>query len=229
MNNNGEVVLDTFLSEILQKEYFIITGNITTIQSFKKNAIYTYTFDFDPKIMNLCNENGFIYVGGRVDFILKDKDKNHGIETSDYSIVRDNTSLDLENIYKIAHTIAKTSRFYKDPDTNKYSFLIYEKWIKNSLLHGYADDFFILKKSNKSIAIITLKRETKGVRIDLVGVFDRYQKRGIGTILIDLVKNKYKNENIFVGAQAEHIGALNFYYKNGFVAHSYKMIYRKYT
>lgn len=229
MNNNDEVVFDTFLSEILQKEYFIITGNIKTIQSFKENAIYTYTFDFDQKIMDLCTEKGFTYLGGRVDFILRDKNKTQEVDVSEYSIVTDNTVLDFENIDKIAHTIAKTSRFYKDPYTEKYAFSLYETWIRNSLLHGYADDFLLLKKKDTSIALITVKKEKKGMRIDLIGVSDAYQKKGIGTILVNLVKKKYKEENIYVGAQSEHIGALNFYYKNGFIADAYKMIYRKYT
>lgn len=229
MINNKNIVHDKFLSEILKKECFNIAGDIRTIQLLKKNSIYTYTFDYNPTVMDLCNKKGFTYWGSRVDFKLRDKNKIQSTNRDDYSIVTNTKSLDLENIYTIAEDIAKTSRFYKDQYSKEYAFSIYKEWIKNSLMHAYADDFFVLKKAETSIAIVTLKREEKGVRIDLIGVSDEYQKKGMGTILINLIKDKYKDDDIFVGAQAEHIGALNFYYKNGFVAEAYKVIYRKYT
>ena len=113
----------------------------------------------------------------------------------------------------------KFSRFYKDNKLKDEMGSVYKDWISNSI-NKKNKSFLVCKKGDKEVAFLLYKLIRNDYIIELLFVRKEYQKLGIGTNLIELLRenaNKNKINNIYVGTQVSNIRAINFYIKNGFI------------
>ncbi|MBI3380320.1 GNAT family N-acetyltransferase [Candidatus Gottesmanbacteria bacterium] len=220
---------DLFLSKVIGRDFFNINILRQNIR-FQKNAVYSYCFDFNLELINLCHKLDFRYISSRV--VLK-RNKNNQLKhfkfPKEYILDKEVTKEDWNNIYNVSSIIAKNSRFNKDLRIRKYAKKIYKQWILNSILSGYADDYVFIRYKKLIIAFLTIKRNNASYSIDLIGVDAKFQNKGIGSLLISYMIEKYRTSNFYTGTQAENIIALNFYLKNQFKIHSYQVIFHKYT
>lgn len=135
---------------------------------------------------------------------------------------------DIENIAKI---IGRTSRYFKDKKLPQRKCLkLYMDWIKNSLYHGYADESYLVFKKKILAGIITLKIKPEGGYVDLIGIFPRFQNRGLGKLLLQLGDNYLidkKIKNMYAVTEGENVPANRFYQKNNFILDDVKLVYHK--
>lgn len=226
MKNN--LIRDNFLSEILKKDCFWVLDIEKQIK-FKPNSFYQFRTIHNPKLIDLALSKNFKYINGQLilgtipgEIKVKELPKEFKI-SKNVDIVKTH---DLNNLAK---TISNESRFMMDSRIKKYAIKIYENWLHNSLLENYAADYLLALTQNKVVGVCTLVKERNVIRIDLMGINKKYQNKGVGSILLNNILNKYPGEKIYVGTQTENIGAINFYIKNGFKPFSYKLIFHKTT
>ena len=112
------------------------------------------------------------------------------------------------------------SRFYIDTNFKKDEFRkLYIAWIKKSLSKEIAEKVIAFKQNNKFIGLMTICVENNAAVIGLLSVDKEYQRKNIGTQLLNYaaafsLQNNYSLLN--VTTQAANIPAINFYLKNGF-------------
>lgn len=128
---------------------------------------------------------------------------------------------ELRECYYIAETIAKVSRFFKEPKIGeKKTKALYKKWIENTLNKSFADGLFIVKDSNSIIGIDLIKTENKTGSCSLIGVHPNHKGRGIGKNLWDQSFGYWANEKEIeqcrVSFSFQNSESFNFHLKIGF-------------
>lgn len=128
-----------------------------------------------------------------------------------------------EAILAIAGSCFKYSRFHLDPLIPvAVAHRIKHDWIL-SYVRGQRGERLLVALLDGTpagfLAVLAAEQEGKQVRIiDLVGVSQEYQRRGIGKALVGYFVNMYKDQcdNLQVGTQAANIPSIALYQKFGF-------------
>lgn len=112
----------------------------------------------------------------------------------------------------------KWSRFFLDnriPKEKAQS--LWRESIKN-YCRGRSHKLAIAFWEDNPAGIVTINFENdKTIKLFIVGVLPEFQKKGIGTDLMQAIINKYKEKyEIFVEASSRNIGAQKLYEKTGF-------------
>lgn len=224
---------DIFLSKILSSPVFNVSELSSSIK-YEKNAIYSYIAPYETGLPEKCAKVGFKYISSRVEMQKEcsEKDTTKGRNNSPYK-VSDSTKeqlskADLKDLMNIGREIALTSRFYKDeqmPDKKKD---IYDRWVENSFMHGYVNDYVLVREKTKIIGFTTIK-DVDDLVIDLIGVCKEHRGKGVGRMMLEAIENKYPGRRLKVGTEAENVQAMNFYTKNGFQIVDYRLVFHKHT
>ena len=72
---------------------------------------------------------------------------------------------------------------------------------------------------DRLIGILGFYKTSKVITIRHISVLIEYQRKGVGTLLVQEIKNCYEGFNIFAETDA---AALDFYIKSGFKCHAFK-------
>ena len=225
------IIADIFLSATIHKDcykVFRISNNL----HFNKHSFYSFISPYDVRILNKAQKIGFIYISSRVGFKYLTKNHSSSVsakQSNKYIFSHDFEKTDVPEIMAITRGISKTSRFYKDVLFRKYVTAIYNAWIDNSLFHHYVSDTLFVRVNDKIAGYITLKTDQNKHVIDLIGVAESNRHQGVGTALMNFLKEEYSSEDIYVGTEAENLPAMRFYLKNGFTIDSYELIFHKHT
>lgn len=138
---------------------------------------------------------------------------------------------DLEELTKIASTCYEYDRFHSDPMFPKgKSDELHGKWIVNCC-KGLAHEVVVATLENKPVGFITCKIDGSIGIIDMVGVSKDFQRRQIGTLLVDAALKWFKDRDtvkfVDVGTQSRNIPALRLYINAGFRPVSSKVTFHK--
>ena len=133
------------------------------------------------------------------------------------------------DLYNLAIQSGVYSRFKIDHHFTRQDFeRLYRTWVDGSLNRTIADSVLVYKENNELAGFVTMKNLKDRVSIGLIATQFQYRGKGIGSFLLDSVKNyaylQGKN-TIEVATQACNITACRFYEKNGVVEKSRMNIY----
>ena len=188
-----------------------IKAEIDRLQQIESECIYLFSCDQ----LNLDEYNAYL-VDIKRTYILNDPVY---IETKDsLNIVKPVYKGDFSDLYGLAIQSGEYSRFKIDPNFSEADFIrLYHKWIENSVDAGFAD-YVIVAIDNAPIGLITAKKKDDRIIIGLLATDSKYRGQGIGTRLIQEIKNEaYKNSlKLEVVTQADNKIACDFYEKMGF-------------
>lgn len=226
-----------FLTQEEQKQDFLSLKEKLAKKS--ENLFFSYTPFYIPNIQFL-EKIGFHLITIRQTYIQEIKThctkNNHPeLNTSSKIIQQQHVQkiITQKKISKLAETIGKTSRYYKDPLIKKQKAqTLYEKWIYNSIFQNYAQEVFCTTEKEEITGIATIKRENNSpcAFIDLIGVLPQFQRKKIGTLLLESIYNYCKEKHIHyikVITEGENIQANAFYQKNNFVVEELQLVYHK--
>ena len=137
--------------------------------------------------------------------------------------------LDLPNLAVIAGTIYRDSRYYFDKNfpRNKVK-EFYQNWIVKSVLGQFDDFTLVLYCNSLAIGFICISLEGDAARFSLVGMHQKYAKKGLGLIFVAKVIKILKNrgiKSINTITQGRNIRAQNFYNRAGFSINQVEIYY----
>lgn len=120
----------------------------------------------------------------------------------------------------------KYSRFFLFGEKKINDF--YYTWLINSI-DGKMDDKCIGYYLNSQLAgFVTYKYDNNRMKLGLLGVFQKFQQKGISQKLLGYVNNVVLNEELsemILSTQGKNIKAINAYIKNGFIFENIKQWY----
>jgi len=133
---------------------------------------------------------------------------------------------DIKALYKISLDAFTTTRFHNDLNIpNEKADELQALWIRNCYSQNLADTIIVLKKGKdicgyvacKVLDDIILPSNQKIGRIILIAVDKKYQRKGIGSVLIQESLKWFKQRCSFmvVGTQIINLPAISLYQKNG--------------
>lgn len=202
-----------------------------------ENEIQQIKFIFDIKgliyIKNLTkNRENSKFIGLFTSAVLYDtnvffkcklqKDDKLALTKYDYNICS-TLRIDIEEFAGYDY-----SRFNKDIAFKEKSRTnIYSEWIKNAQSVD-SKKFLTLEIKNVVLGYVLYSINETFYTIELISIKKEHESIGLGTILIEYIKQEALKNNIyeiFVGTQISNIKALNFYIKNGFYIVSTTDIY----
>lgn len=126
-----------------------------------------------------------------------------------------------ELFYALAFESGKHSRFKLDSKFHIEKFReLYIKWVDNSINKQFADKMFYIKRDQKIVGFVTVKKHEKYAVIGLVAVDPKSQGKGYGSMLIEKVENYCIENEIFelqISTQKENLLACQFYAKLGYL------------
>jgi len=201
-------------------------------ESVKKNikCLYLEIPFGPPEILAYCSEKKFLLTDFRI-IISK-------ILSEKTNIVSDNITCKLENKFypaleKIAIQISKQSRYIYDPKFGiEWSSRLYKEWVRKSFCEKFCDDFIIYIDNQEPVGIITLKVKDGVPFIDLLGVLNNKQGKGIGRNLIDNAEKKLYETGyrvLKVITQGHNIKALRLYQSRNFKIENTVLFYHIWT
>lgn len=131
-------------------------------------------------------------------------------------------------LISLALVSGKYSRFRKDPKLGHKFEDLYTKWVTKSINGEIANAVFVYKEKEEILGFITVKVVGDIATIGLIATDERFQGKGIGTILVSYVEVWCSDQNVkelYVATQANNILACKFYEKNGFLIYNIDYIY----
>lgn len=189
--------------------------------------------------LRLLEKYGFSLISIRATYILYLKEfldnQFRLINTSskDIQIISgsERTNITRNQITEFAGVLLPKSRYSKDEQISKQIGMnFFTTWIENSLYHHYAEKAFMAIKDSKIIGLVTVKIRYRRAYLDLICVFPKYQKLGVGKLLL-LQVIKYlllrKIEILEASTQGENIQANIFYQRNRFILKNIELDYHK--
>jgi len=143
--------------------------------------------------------------------------KKIGTEYIDYRLANNN---DLKKLRIISKNLFTKTRIKDQYFGTNSSHKFYAKWLENSV-NGSHDDCCLLTSDDKNniMGFVTLKKNIDNIRIGLFGIAKNYQKKGIGSKLLQVVESFKKSNNIeisLVTTQQDNLTAKKLYIKNGY-------------
>lgn len=123
-------------------------------------------------------------------------------------------------MYKIARMIGERSHFMKDKRIGEFhSNGIYEIWMRNSLNGKMADRVFVCAHENTVVGLVTCSKKNGYGTIGLIGTDPRFQKQGVGSVLLETAENWFyqnKISELRIITQVDNLGAIALYKKMGY-------------
>jgi ribosomal protein S18 acetylase RimI-like enzyme len=182
-----------------------------------------------PEVVAYCSENKFSLVDlkttlSKTLFIKKNKFRSenvtHTIKDDYYPFLKE-----------IVGEISRQSRYFYDPKFGIQNCLrLYEEWLRKSIYEKFCNDMIIYLEDQKPVGFITVRVKRGIPFIDLLGVSNGTQKKGIGICLIDEVeRSMYKSgyKALKVITQGHNIKALRLYQRKKFKIESVNIFYHK--
>ena len=172
-------------------------------------------------------ENSHLFFDEKITYTKPNKEKQ-GFNLHIDEILSYNSKYINEDLYKLAILSGEYSRFNLD---NKFPkdkfFLLYNKWIENSILSNFATDVLVYKVEGKIVGLLTYHNKNDISNIGIIAVNPAYQGFGIGSKLIKFYQNKLTDEIIELEVITQGINktARAFYEKNGYKIKSKIYIY----
>jgi ribosomal protein S18 acetylase RimI-like enzyme len=167
----------------------------------------------DYGIVLILLQSGFQYIDTEVTFECRD--------TLDLSTERDNILItklkDNKSLpYEKFGSVYSLTRFHTDPHiTSEKADQLWVNYLKNYVCNDRHQIFAaIIEKEVAGVVLVDVDHSS--VRLSFVGVRQRYQSQGIGSLLVQEVIRSFKGMSITVGTQIKNTMALNFYIQNGF-------------
>ncbi len=243
-----ELKKDQFDSEIFRQEVFrfALSGPITVDQlrhafEAKKIDLLFCVSDFDYGAIRALEEAYFKFINIRNTYKLhKDVLRGERVASKlpgklEASVIKHSVGKTIfsdGSIVKMASIIGSASRYFQDQLISRQNAeAIYVAWLKNSLYNGYADEVFTIATSTQELAgFISLKIKNGYGHIDLIGVHDEYQNKGLGGVLMAKAVEYFNSRNIkeiYVATEGENIKANIFYQRKGFVIDRVQLVYHK--
>lgn len=137
------------------------------------------------------------------------------------NIVEYNNNYVSEELKQLAIISGNYSRFKKDPLLPYRSYeRLYTCWIEKSVNKEIATEVFCYMIDNLPRGLVTLNRESEGSTIGLVSTHPDFQHQGIGTKMLEYVKNFVYTgggKTLTVVTQQQNIKACHLYEKVGFL------------
>lgn len=133
-----------------------------------------------------------------------------------------------EQLYELAWQAGEFSRYKIDPMIRDDDFKrLYRIWADNSVNRQFADYVIACKEDDTYSGFITAKIKDYVLSIGLIATDSKYRGNGIGSALIQEIKNiaYKKNLAVEVTTQANNITACAFYEHNGFKINHQEYIY----
>ena len=130
---------------------------------------------------------------------------------------------------QLATLLGQTSRYFKDVRIPRDRALaIYDAWITNSLVHGYAAEAILAYDGDRLAGLNTLRFHGEVGTVDLIGIQDGYRNAGLGHVLLEhgfVACRERGATRVRVVTEAENVGACRFYQRHGFVAVSTDLVW----
>lgn len=185
-----------------------------------KWMIQALVAEADLELINTLEESGFRFVESKVTLV---------------KVLERRISINSNNFRKVSHEeIEKRRNVFFDMygRNSRYSIFSKEKinlfyctWVNNSIDGTMDDDCIGYYTDNELAGFLTYRIRHKEMQIGIVGVFEEYQEKGIGTNLLSYLNNIALDnscEKIIVATQGKNRPAINVYIKNGFAVHDIK-------
>ena len=219
-----------FIDEKIESE------DVITNPFKNKDISYIYCFTtFENSNIDILNRLGFRLISIRSTYKLALKNGFIELKIPEGFRVLKNSEkhvmLTDKETLSIAKLIGNTSRYFRDNNLpREKSISLYAAWIKNSLYRGYADETFVILKDRDLAGMITLKIKPEGGYIDLIGIKERFQNKGLGQVLFQKGVEYLLGKNIksmYTITEGENIIANRFYQKNDFILEDVQLVYHK--
>jgi ribosomal protein S18 acetylase RimI-like enzyme len=126
-----------------------------------------------------------------------------------------------EDCRRLATLLGETSRYFKDRRIPRdRAQAIYDAWLTNSLVHGYAAEAVLAFDGDRLAGLVTLRLHGTVGSVDLIGVQDGYRNAGLGHVLLEhgfAACHERGATRVRVVTEAENVAACRFYQRHGFV------------
>ena len=186
----------------------------------EKSYLIQAKVDIDKiKQINILEKLGFYFKDLEVEY-----EKN--IDEYFYEKIEKIENLKLNDIENLIEPLIKNSRF--DIFDEKKILEFYETWVKNAIKGIYDDECFFIKENSEIAGLISYKKNNDFyARIGLLSIWDKYQRKNLGTYLLRSIESYlYKNgiKKLSICTQGKNKIANNFYIKNGYKIKNTKVI-----
>lgn len=132
-------------------------------------------------------------------------------------------------MFKIARMIGSRSHFMKDKRIGEFhSNGIYEIWMRNSLNGKMAAQVFVCAHENTVVGLATCVKKAGYGSIGLIGTDPRFQKQGVGSVLLETAENWFfKNQikEVRIITQVDNAAAVALYKKMGYEINKVEFTY----
>jgi len=167
--------------------------------------------DFDSPVAEIVN------TGKRFHFIKKLEER----EVKHYKNIFAYSKLEpVAAMYKIARMVGENSHFMRDKRIGEFhSNGVYEIWLRNSLNGKMADQVFVCAHENTVVGLVTCAKKSNYGTIGLIGTNPRFQKQGVGSVLLETAENWFfqnKISEVRIITQVDNLGAIALYKKMGY-------------
>jgi ribosomal protein S18 acetylase RimI-like enzyme len=120
----------------------------------------------------------------------------------------------------------QTSRFFQDfriPETKAIH--LWRSSIRNQC-EGFADELLVVHADSRPAGIVTLKFQEPGeIYLQTVGVLRNCQRKGIGRLMLNAVRERYgKEKSIYVDTYSINVAAQRLYQAAGFKYYTLKYV-----
>lgn len=209
---------DKWLSKQLGIKSFFLKNNLSynlkKIKKLKSKIIFFVTckVGIKSKYNQLLIKNKFSLIEQSIVF-----KKEIIIKKKKFNFIRPANRKDQNQVLQIASKAFTNSRFFKDKNISKKKAIkIKKSWVKNYFLGKRADEMYVSFQKKKITGFVLLIKKPKLI-IDLIAIKKKFQKKNIGSNLIDYCCNKNYNFNyLYAGTQKSNIESIKFYKKNNF-------------
>jgi len=191
-----------------------------TNQKMKLEKNYDLVYVFSSHGLGFCGDNAKLVDQKVVYSLSKDvfAELNPNIE------IWDGNKGVTDDLLHLALVSGKYSRFKLDEQfpTGSYERL-YSRWIEQSVSRVIASEVFCYMVDGVPIGLVTLERKAEVGTIGLVAIHDKFQHRGIGTIMMRHViryADGHQCRKLSVATQLENGPACKLYENNGFEVES---------
>jgi GNAT superfamily N-acetyltransferase len=135
------------------------------------------------------------------------------------------------DLIPIVDLLSRKSRFSLDPHFGyAKSQELYREWFRKSFYEGYCQHFLTYLRDDRPVGFATLKTKERVGFIDLLGVSESEQGKGIGSALIQSVEQQAASMGfsvVKIVTQGHNIAALRTYQRAGYMTDSVSVFYHK--
>ncbi len=212
----NKFVLDKFVAKLVGYKSYNVEGklDLNTIEKLKKPYFITIKSNTKKIFSKKINKFKIFLISKMVTY-----ERSFSSKKNSYLDCREAKKSDIIQLKKICLEKSSQSRFFKDkmlPVKFRNSFRY--KWLLNFFKKQRGDLLLVAYKNMKIFGFILILKKKFGLQIDLIVTSKKYQKRKVGTSLINYTIKNYlmKNQVIRAGTQVDNFQANSLYKKLGF-------------